>query len=483
MKSFEQIDQGGFRLMITRRDASEILTLRDGNGWSLPTVEILPRGRVAEQLTAKVDLHWKFKTYLLFISRFASADRSVHGADYAVMESIEQNGKAPEGMCWLYLAESRNRQMNVVYDSNAIEKLLCQLNSYRLQSTAGPFGRPGWLKDLFTWVQQQLRPAGLRANGQFRQYSATPAFSLIRMETDGPAVWFKATGQPTVHELPITVALTRFFPENLPPILGVHQSWNGWISEEVSDATLDQFTESTVWERAAKALADLQIASIGKDGELLRAQCKDLRLSELANLVDPFVSRMGEFMTMQHKTSPPPLRGSELSFLATKLKEGCSLFHDLNFPDTLGHMDINPGNILICPDRCVFLDWAEASVTIPIISLEYLTEHFRRLTVGDTATCEKIALAYFRPWRSLFSPDQLSCAKEWSPLFALFAHAVSCNSWRLTGEPQSSSLTGYFRSLTRRMHREATQLAEGTERRFAPVTNDLLSSNTSIGDR
>ncbi len=179
-----------------------------------------------------------------------------------------------------------------IEDNDAIKGSLRELDLYASQPQIGPFGRPGWLRDLFIWAQEQLSPLGLRVNGHFHQFNAGPTFSLIRLETNGPAVWFKAAGEPNRHELPITVSLTRLFPKNLPAILGVHPSWNGWLSEEVSDATLDQFTELPVWEGVAKDLAELQIASIGQDAELLAARCKDLRLPNLFDLVDPLFTRM-----------------------------------------------------------------------------------------------------------------------------------------------------------------------------------------------
>src|SRR4029077_14190151 len=167
------------------------------------------------------------------------------------------------------------------------------------QPQTGPFGRPGWLRELFIWAQGQLSPFGLHLSGNFQQFNASPTFSLIRLETKGPAAWFKATGEPNRHELPLTVSLTRLFPRNLPAILGIHPSWNGWLSKEASGATLDQFQDLSAWKMVAEDLDELQIASIGKDDEVLTAGCKDLRLPFLVDLIDRFIDRMAEFMAAQ----------------------------------------------------------------------------------------------------------------------------------------------------------------------------------------
>jgi len=173
-----------------------------------------------------------------------------------------------------------------------------------------------------------MRPTvvGLSLTGKFRQFNASPTFSLIRFETDGPALWFKATGEPNLHELPITVSLTRLFPGYLPPILGVHPLWNAWLCEEISSTTLDQFTELFAWVRVAEKLAELQIASIGKCCRLLDNQCRDLRLSKLVDLIPPFLARMAEFMAAQQKQPPIPLTIRELDFLENDYKRPSQSF-------------------------------------------------------------------------------------------------------------------------------------------------------------
>jgi hypothetical protein len=462
MKPTDQADLQTYRLIVLRRDGSEILVSSSGSGRSLPCVQVSPRKRIAQQLVTELSGEWGLQAYCLFVPSFLTPDRNEYPGNYAVLESIKHNDEAPKGTCWMPCKASVRQPTQSIEDNHAIKESLRELDSYANQSKAGPFGRPGWLRDLIIWAQEQVSPLGLRLNGNFQQFNASPTFSLVRLETNGPAAWFKATGGPNVHELPITMALTRLFPRNLPAILGVYPSWNGWLSEEVSDATLDQFTELSVWERVANDLTELQIASVGKDAELLGAQCKDLRLPNLVDLIDPFFARMAEFMAAQQKQIPPPLTDSQLSFVANRLKESCSFLHDLRFPHTLGHIDFNPGNILISPARSVFLDWAEGCVTNPLVTFEYLLEHARRAHINHPAS-EKITAAYLQRWQTFLSSDDLARGIMVSPLVAVFVYAVAGNAWCAPDTLHNSRRSGYLRSLTRRMYREATQTVEGSE--------------------
>lgn len=449
-----------YRLIVTRRNASEILLSPNGSDWALPRVDIRQQQRVAEQLASEVSREWGLPAYCLFVPSYRTSGRNGE-AKCAVMESVTHNGKAPAGTYWMPRAVATGR--GVAEEAGAIRESLEELDSYARGERPGPFARPGWLRELFQWVQEQAGPLGLRVTGGFRQLNASPTFSLIRLETDDGALWFKATGEPNSHELPVSLLLARLFPGHVPRILGVHPSWNGWLSAEASGTALDEITDASAWERAAGELAELQIASIGKSAELLEAGCKDLRISKLKELIDPFLARMVEFMAAQEKRSPAPLTNSELVSLGEGLKESCSLLQSFGLPDTLGHIDFNPGNIFVSPDRCVFLDWAEGCVSNPLITFEYLREHIGRSGIEEPSAIERLTAAYVRPWMSFYSPDDLRRALAASPLIAVFVYAIASDAWRASDSLHNPALAGYFRSLTRRMHREAIHAAERSE--------------------
>jgi hypothetical protein len=464
MKSVDQADRDSYRLIITRRTGSEILFSFNRLGWSLPHLEILPGFRVTEQLTAKIHSETGLRAYCLFFLNTSASNRNSGRTRYAVMEALKHNDRAPTGNHWLPFNGAILPFGDIPEDGAAITEALQEMNQYLDKSKVGPFARPGWLRELFEWVQNQIGPLGLRVTGAIRQLNASSTFSLIRLETTGPAIWFKATGEPNLHELSISLSLHSLFPGYVPSILGVHSIWNGWLSEEALGAPLNDVAESSLWVRAAEELAEFQIASIGKGAALLESRCKDLRLPKLLELIDPFIARMVEFMAAQEKRSPQPLSNSNLALLGQRLKEACALVQEFPLPDTLGHIDLNPGNIIVSPTRCCFLDWAEGCVSHPFITFEYLREHARRSFRQDEGLRERIAVAYLRPWQSFFSPDALTQGMAFSPLIAVFVSAIAGKTWRSLDPVQNPKVAGYFRSLTRRMYREATEIVERSER-------------------
>ena len=426
----------------------------------MPRVEIRKFQRIAEQLTTEIRTAWDLETYCLFVPT-NPARAQEEGIRCALLECANGSQKAHSGNYWMPVAVAS--ECSDAEEPAAIRDAFAELNAYIGGEKPGPFAKPGWLKELFRWAYEQTAPLGVRLTGNFQQYNGSATFSLMRLETDEAALWFKATGEPNAREFPITQLLTRLFPNHLPRILGVHTSWNGWLCAEAEGMPLDELSECSAWERAAEALAELQVESISKTRELQDGKCKDVRLPEVEKYIDPFLARMREFMRVQQKASPAPLTHSELRLLGDGLKDAFSLLEGFTVPDTLGHLDCNPGNFVISTERCVFLDWAEACVTTPVVTFEYLRRHMARSGVKEPAADARIADAYMRPWVSLVSPEDLRRAIAVVPPIAVFIHAIAGDSWRTLDPIANPALAGYFRALTRRMYRDAVVAAERSE--------------------
>ncbi|HJT71509.1 MAG TPA: hypothetical protein VJ731_15015 [Terriglobales bacterium] len=442
-----------YLMVIIRRNASEILLLPDGAGWKLPRTEVNPSERAAEQLTSEVQRAWGMETLCLFSPAF---DRRC-----MVMEPVRENEKSSSGTYWI--PRTSAERCCAPAEAAAVRQSLAELDGYARAQAGGAFACCGWLRELFRWVGEQIAPRGLQLTGRFRQLNTGPQFCLVRFETSAQALWFKATGAPNKHEMPVTITLTRLFPNHLPEILAVHREWNGWLSSEAPGAPLDAASEFRAWERTAEDLAAMQISAIGKTDELLASGCRDLRVPALAQQIDAFIACLNELMAAQKKRAPAPLSRSELQTLGLGLHEACATFESFRLPNTIGHSDFNPGNIFVGQDRCVFLDWSEAAVSNPVLTFQYLREYLSRSGVEEPAGGEKLAHIYSQRWAAIYSPSEIQHALTLAPLLAAFAYAVSSDSWRCMDRASDCKTAGYYRGLARRMYREAVEAAKRSE--------------------
>ena len=293
------------RIILLRGKNPKVLIGFDGAHCTLPQVETPRWQRVAENLTAALTETCGINAVSVSSLETSPADSASRQNRYEIMEPCAPDAEAPRGKEWVAvdcLIESAFRD---ACDVQAVRQAIAQTMAYAEDTSRGPFGRLGWFPDLQHWVQEQIGTQGLYLNGRFRQLNACPTFSLIRFETDGPAVWFKAVGDPNQREYPLTFALARSFPRFLPQIIATRRESNGWLAREAEGPLLHECSGLASWEAAAADLAELQIHSLGRSLQFLDPGARDLRTWALADLVEPFFRTIGDAMERQTKTPPP----------------------------------------------------------------------------------------------------------------------------------------------------------------------------------
>jgi hypothetical protein len=450
-----QFERDTHRAIMLASNGTELLVACVNSRYLLPSLELPPRQRVGENLTAAMKRDWGCGGICLFTAGVAPVNGASYQIHYQVMECQDRIEAHNARTRWVPVSSLSRERFADPVDYAAVQRSLAEYDA-RARGTAGPFAKPGCFKELQTWVAEIIRPLGLQLTGPFCQYDASPSFALIRLETDGPAIWFKAIVDLNLREFPITMMLARLFPKYLPTILASRPTWCGWVMEDAGTAMSDDTASLDRWSYAAADLANFQIESSEHTQELLIAGCKDLRITTLLDLVDPFLDVMNRLMQDQSKVPPPVLSRGELSELGRTLERALHNLDSSGVPETLGHSDFNPGNMLVSGRRCVFIDWAEAHIGHPFFTLEYMFSHLRKDYPDISPFEDLIRTAYSQPWKYVLPAQSISEAFAVSPLVAVFAYALTSNPW--SGEFENPAAPAYLRSLTRRMKLEADAL-------------------------
>ncbi|MDT8068483.1 MAG: phosphotransferase [Terriglobia bacterium] len=451
----QQSEHETYRVVVCNKDATDLLLVSADKGLLLPSVAVPRWQRVAESLTAAMKKEWGYEALCLFAPTVALPPEHSNGIHYQVMECYGRAEKYDTRTQWVPVSSLSEPLFADSADYMAVQQCLAEWESYAHGPAPGPFARPGWFQEVRSWVEEVIGPLGLQLKSSFSQFNASPCFSLIRLETDGPAIWFKAVGAPNVREFAITAALAQLLPKYVPPILATQPEWNAWLNLEIKGSNLEESRDMEAWKAAAAALADLQIDSMGKETQLLSAGARNLQASTLSNILEPFLEVIAQLMKEQSKVPPVVLAKQELVLLAEHVHDGISQLAQLN---TLGHLDLNPGNVIVSPSGCKFLDWAEAYVGHPFFSFEYLREHFRRSNGANAALESQLVAAYAEPWRALLPDDVISNALALAPMLAVFAYAVGNEVWSDPEKLLQPATARYLRSLTRRLKRESDRL-------------------------
>ena len=456
-----QPDHDVYRIILLDPSGQQVLLLSDRGRFQLPAVQIPRFQRIAEQLTAAVKNDLCHTAVCLF-SLSADALRAPDRTACQVMECIGTPRDLPKRAYWRPISSLQEASSGDPAPYRTVVQSVTECQRRLARSNHEPLSRLGWIRELRAWVEHAIQPFGLGLAADFQQLNASPTFALLRFATDGPGVWFKAVGDPNLREFPITVKLTKLLPGYLPRIIDTRPDWNGWLTIEATGTNLSDSQSVGEWIAAARALATMQMQSIGKTWELCDAGATDLTISALTELVDPFLSVVAQLMERQGKTPPCILSGQELVELAIQIKEKLLALQGLGIPNALGHLDLNPGNIVVSPDSTVFLDWAEAYVGHPFFTFEYLLQ-FLRKTFAESAKLEReLSVAYTDPWRAFMPREEILRALSLTPTLAVFACAIGHRAWMDSGRLNDVKVAGYLRALTRRMKREVDRQADRT---------------------
>jgi hypothetical protein len=448
-----QCEPNVLRILLYRNKTSELLVESTAEGFRLPVVLAPPHTRIAEKITTEIMASWNLNAYCLF----PLPEEPIR---YYVAEISEQDFTTPVGMRWQPAKFSATNTFANDSDFRSMQRSLTLLDLHSRGERHGFFAKPGCLNVVTEWVEVEARKAGFLLTGKFHHINASPASSLVRFETNGPAIWFKAVCEPHLHEFPLSLELARSFPHFVPAVLAAQRAWNAWLTMEVPGTHLGENSGIEDWILAARCLAQLQIASTGRSLQLIVAGCLDLRPTTLLGLVDSYVELMCDLMQQQTKASPQPLPPRQLLALGLELKCLLAELDEKQIPSALGHLDLNPGNILVSRSQCTFLDWAEACVSHPLFSLQFLLARMRRLLPENAHREAEVHTAYLLPWQSKFSMAPICRALELSSVLAVFAYAISLTRHHTTNPAQHSKTVSYLRSLTRRLKREVHALHE-----------------------
>ncbi len=451
-----------WRLLIVQREPAETLLASDGARFSLPEIAIPSRERIAANINREVERRFGLRVVSLYEIHPESSGVP-DGVFYHAVLAIQSSERLPNTMKWMPMGALSADSFRREEDFAAIDRFRSLATKDIADPKPDPFLRLTWFREVTDWVNESLGPSRLRLTGPFQQLNACSTFSLIRFETSGTPVWFKAVGAPNTREYPITLALARTCTEFVPKVLATRSDWNAWLAEEAAGISLLSDTHLPHWECAAKSLAGLQMQTISCAPELSPAGARDLSCRCLGSCVGPFL----EFLENNARESSPSrelqLPVPELRELRDVLEDVLATLDRLSLPETVGHMDLNPQNI-ICSDReCVFLDWAEAFLGCPLLSFEYLLQQFRRTFLSQPTMERKFQEAYLAPWRTSIYPENLALAVSLSPLAALFAYSATVCRYLETQVSPSSLQWEYFLRLVRKMRRMSRE-REGVAR-------------------
>lgn len=440
-----------YLLALVLPESREVLAIRALDGYRLPAVDIATWSRPAEQLQQAIKARWGVSGIVLDFLQ--SLDRP---QACVVVEVL-----VPNRECELQQIKVSELYISAL-DEQWREQLMSVLAGGR--RSGGAFSQIGWIDEAILWLESET---GRKVSSKHTidQYNAGDGFSLVRFRTqDGRDYWLKATGVPNAHEPEITRVLSDLCGGYLPEFISSRPEWNAWLmsgeATALSEWPQEPFQLFTLLESAVESMAQLQIRTRGHGATLLNAGAFDQGMRFFLRRSPEVFDYLQESMSLQTSMKALKLDKTRLLEMRAIFDQTCERMESLGIGESIVHGDLNTGNILTGIDHCQFIDWCEAYLGNPLVSLQHLLllNRVGGLELRDFVS-EILKTRYLDVWASECDPEAMREGFVYMPMLAIASTLYGRGDWLDSPLRHDSRRRSYARSLARYMDRASREPA------------------------
>lgn len=215
-----------------------------------------------------------------------------------------------------------------------------------------------WLGEAAAWLDAALADRGLTRTSQLEQPRVRPWSTLLRANTTGRPVWFKATCASASFEPRLLTTLTQLAPNqfNAPLATDHRRGWLATFEHEPALAERSEPPTADTWRELLATAAELQRVLAGSADQLLAAGLPDHRPetlpARLRQLVDELSTAPSGTATEQSvagvRDAGPVItsdRADRILGSIDRVKRAADRLAESPFTASWQHGDLHPGNV------------------------------------------------------------------------------------------------------------------------------------------
>lgn len=404
----------------------QLLLVRDDTLWLVPEERgtwALPGFVSDEQHTAEVELiarhmRERFGVRVVILGRVATAFDTVANCVRKADLAEPLADPEPRHGRWWSRAALRAAEATLAADSRALVARWAA--GYVAVAEDTPWSRPGWHAAALAWIAGAAGPVD-----EVEQVRVSEFSTVLRVVAGGRARYFKSVAEAAAREPLITAALAGR-SAHLPPVLAVDATRGFLLMEAFDGAPLAAPEDLDAWTTAAQAYGELQRGCLDAIAELRALGCAVVTAASLAEPLAALLDDRDALLAGE----PAGLGDNEIAALRVLVPELAAAAGDLDagpLPLTIDHGDLWPSNVLVGSAGCAFVDWEDARVAHPCLSLfQLLTGAYldRRFADHDAAAA-RVRDAYLAGWSAWAGRAELERAFDTAHDIAAIAVAAS----------------------------------------------------------
>jgi hypothetical protein len=249
---------------------------------------------------------------------------------------------------------------------------------------------PAFLDAAHAWIAARLHEHDRAVVGTIEQPHVTDWSTVMRVPTEDRPVWFKANDETMRHEAAVTALVAPLSAGRVPaPLAGDPRT--GWLLMADAGPRLRDVVpvERSLqrWHDVLEAYARIQLACEDEVDALLAAGLPDRRLRTLPEAYDALLAQLGDV--------DPRLPD------AGAIADLCERLATFGIRETVQHDDLHDGQVFLGDGVHQVLDWGDACVSHPFLTLAVALEGVVAWGVDDEEGSEDLGpylASYLRPY-------------------------------------------------------------------------------------
>jgi Phosphotransferase enzyme family len=237
-----------------------------------------------------------------------------------------------------------------------------------------------------SWIRAHVVPVGAIETEHERPWA-----TVLRVPLADGSAWFKACAPVQAFEPLLAAKLYVQWPDRVGEVLG-YDAEQSWLLLADAGAPIGVYgNPPDAWLVALPRYAELQRGEVARTPEHLSHHVPDLRVATLPARYEDL---------LQHDLPIDSDEIEQLRTFAPRFAELCGELAAHGIPETVQHDDLHAANVYAQGERLRILDWGDASISHPFMSLVVtfrFLEETNRLPPTDPWFA-RLRDAYLEPW-------------------------------------------------------------------------------------
>lgn len=266
---------------------------------------------------------------------------------------------------------------------------------------------PAWLADVTAWIDERVD-----RTGDVEQPHAYPWATALRVPTTDGVVWFKACIPELAHEVATLELLASRRPDLVTRVLDSDAA-RGWMLLAAAGVRLrelhDEPGQVGRWETAVAAYAQLQLEAAPDAERFVAAGVPDRRGARLVEQLERLLADDAALAPANDEALAPD-EIERVRALVPRVAEDVGELAALGLPASIQHDDLHDGNVFVDDGTFRVIDWGDACVVDPLLSLHVMLGVVAFRWGDDAPAVARVRDAYLEPFTAVRTRAELDAA-------------------------------------------------------------------------